>query len=126
MARFRHLHAAERHGLDWIPEGDYGQNGKIQSHIGWLAHSENGDVIHVIPEYDRNGPTGTHEYRIFGGVQNLDDGEFPILGKKSGYSDVEQAKSDASKHYYSLNHSNRRQPDSGVDYSDLNKFMGEP
>lgn len=123
MARFRH-HPARRHSaLDWIPEGDYGQNGKKQWHIGWLSNMENGDWIHVMPEFDRSGETGTHEYRIFGGVPDEDSGEFPILGTKNGYTDPEHAKSDAEKHYYSLDHSNRQKPNSGVDYSDLNQIM---
>lgn len=122
MAKMRRV--SVQGSLPWLPEGNYPVNGKTRWHAGWLANIENGDTVQVMPMYDHNGPTGFHEYNIYSGVMDEDTGEFTNMGRAEGFTSPEEAMRAAEKHYYSLDHSNRKPADSSVDYSDLNNFRG--
>ncbi len=86
--------------------------------LGW------GYGIWTYEPFDVDGEPGNHRDNGWG------DGDHVWQGNngKTIYKTHDEAKAAAEKHYYSLDHAGRSRDggvrDSGVDYSDLNKFMG--
>lgn len=104
---------------------------------GFFADLENGHKLSVLPPHPRDPSRGWDWYLWHG--QKNEHGEHPVTGGGQGWrndsrahstdhlptaEDAKAAAEDAYSKLFPIG-TNTGPHDSGVDYSDLNKFMGE-
>ena len=147
MARFRHLHAANGqepdfghifggrrtvgHVFDWVPSK------KFHNSEATFAHLENGHQLGVFTSTPRDPDEGWDWYlwhgpkdergnrEVIGGGRGWDgDDRAHSTDRIPTADDARAAAEDAYSKMFPIG-TDTGPHDSGVDYSDLNKFMGE-
>jgi hypothetical protein len=125
---FGHIFGSRTAAFKWLPSG-----GGPSDDGGEEAHTETGHLVqthHAYPRgyHQRNADPVGWGYSIWelGSDPEYGQGYHDCVGENDGaYPTHDGAKKAAEEHYYQLDHSQGKAPESRVDYSDLNKFMGE-